>query len=71
MISKKANQKGGGEMNIQEMEDVKDMALKLDEIRTRCPEDYFYLKGWIHCLLQKEEKGKEQIRKSVKQMCRQ
>jgi hypothetical protein len=64
-------QKGGGEMNIQEMEDVKDMALKLDEIRTHCPEDYFYLKGWIHYLLQKEEKGKKQISKSVKQMCRQ
>ena len=38
----------------QKVEDVKDVALKLDEIRNSHPEDYFYLKGWIHCLLQKE-----------------
>ncbi len=42
-------------MNIKKIEEVKDTALKLDEIRTNCPEDYFYLKGWIHCLLQKKE----------------
>lgn len=41
-------------MNSQMVEDVKDMALKLDEIRSRCPEEYFYLKGWIHCLLEME-----------------
>lgn len=40
-------------MNIQEAEDIKDTALKLDEIRTRHPEEYFYIKGWIHCLSQK------------------
>ena len=57
-------------MNVQEIEDVRDTALKLDEIRTYCPEDYFYLKGWIHCLLQKEEKSKRQPVKSIKQMCR-
>lgn len=39
----------------QKIEDVRDIALKLDEIKTYCPEDYFYLKGWIHCLLQKEK----------------
>lgn len=37
-------------MTTQKAEDVRDTALKLDEIRTQCPEDYFYLKGWIHCL---------------------
>ena len=42
-------------MNMQKVEDIKDTALKLNEIRNYCPEDYFYLKGWIHCLLQKEE----------------
>lgn len=41
-------------MTEQKAEDVKDTAIKLDEIRTHHPEDYFYLKGWIHCLLQKE-----------------
>ncbi len=40
-------------MTVQKAEDVKDTALKLDEIRAQHPEDYFYLKGWIHCLLQK------------------
>lgn len=42
-------------MDIQKADDIKDTALKLNEIRTRHPEDYFYLKGWIHCLLQKEK----------------
>lgn len=42
-------------MTAQKAEDVKDTALKLDEIRVQNPEDYFYLKGWIHCLLQKAE----------------
>lgn len=46
-------------MTVQKAEDVKDTALKLNEIRIRNPEDYFYLKGWIHCLLQKEEKKKQ------------
>lgn len=51
-------------MNTQKVEDVKDTALKLDEIRICRPEDYFYLKGWIHCLLQKEEeKSSRQPRK--------
>lgn len=47
-------------MDLQEVEDVRETALKLDEIRTHCPEDYFYLKGWIHCLLQTEERNKKQ-----------
>lgn len=44
-------------MDVKKVEDVKDTALKLNEIRTYCPEEYFYLKGWIHCLLQKEDKS--------------
>ena len=47
----------------QKVEDVKDVALKLDEIRNSRPEDYFYLKGWIHCLVQKENRTGEQPRK--------
>lgn len=47
-------------MSKQKAEDTKDTALKLDEIRTYCPEDYFYLKGWIHCLLQKEDRNTKQ-----------
>lgn len=50
-------------MNAQKVEDVKDTALKLDEIRVHRPEDYFYLKGWIHCLLQKQEEKSRQPRK--------
>ena len=50
-------------MNAQKVEEIKDTALKLDEIRMRCPEDYFYLKGWIHCLLQKQEEKCRQTRK--------
>ena len=40
-------------MNVQKEEDVKDTALKLNEIKMYCQEDYFYLKGFIQCLLQK------------------
>lgn len=39
----------------QRVEDVRDTALKLAEIKSRHPEDYYYIKGWIHCLLQKED----------------
>lgn len=49
-------------MNAQKVEDVKDTALKLDEIRVCHPEDYFYLKGWIHCLLQKQDEKSRQPR---------
>ena len=50
-------------MNSQKAEDVKDTALKLEKIRKHCPEDYFYLKGWIHCLLQKGDRGDIQAQK--------
>lgn len=53
-------------MNAQKVEDVKDTALKLDEIRIYHPEDYFYLKGWIHCLSQKENRANRQPRKPPK-----
>lgn len=43
-------------MDLQK-EDVRDVAIKLDEIYTEHPEDFFFIKGWIHCLLQKENKA--------------
>jgi len=52
-------------MNEKKIIDVKDTALKLNEIRLHCPEDYFYLKGWIHCLLQKREMDKKCVTKSI------
>ena len=36
-------------------EDIRDVALKLDEIYRISPASYYYLKGFIHCLLQKAE----------------
>lgn len=59
LISMKTK-KGETQMDAQMVDDVKDTALKLDEIRAHCPEDYYYIKGWIHCLLQKEDKGNRQ-----------
>lgn len=47
-------------MNAQKAEDIKDAALKLNAIRECYPEDYYYLKGWIHCLLQKEDSKSRQ-----------
>lgn len=44
---------------VEDVKDVKDIALKLNEIKVHCPEDYFYLKGWIHGLLQKENKERQ------------
>lgn len=35
-------------------ENIRDTAIELGQIYSRSPTDYFYLKGWIHCLLQKE-----------------
>lgn len=54
-------------MTIQKAEDVKDTALKLNAIRAQNPEDYFYLKGWIHCLLQKEELDDSRQRNPTRQ----
>lgn len=47
-------------MSTQKVEDIKEIALKLNEIRNYYPEDYFYLKGWIHCLLRKEDRNNKQ-----------
>lgn len=67
LISTKAKE-GGIQVTVQKAEDVKDTALKLDEIRTQRPEDYFYLKGWIHCLLQKAELADNRQRNPTKQL---
>ena len=64
MISMKSGKEE--KMNMKTVEDVKDTAIKLDAIKAQSPEDYFYLKGWIHCLLQKEDSG-SQPRKPPKQ----
>ncbi len=53
-------------MNTQKAEDVKDMAMKLNVIHSCCPEDYYYLKGWIHCLLLKEDRTCRRTRKLPK-----
>lgn len=53
MISMKAE--GGDKMSEEKEEDIKNTAFKLNEIYSQYPEDYFYLKGWIHCLLEKEK----------------
>ena len=53
LISMKSK-KGENWMNMQKVEDIRDTAIKLNKIKNYCPNDYFYLMGWIHCLLQKE-----------------
>lgn len=67
LISTKAKE-GGIQVTVQKAEDVKDTALKLDEIRAQHPEDYFYLKGWIHCLLQKSKSDDSHQRNPTKQL---
>lgn len=53
-------------MNAEKLKDVKDTALKLEVIHTQSPTDYFYLKGWIHCLLQKEKHTQQSLRTTRK-----
>lgn len=43
-------------MSANDIEELKDIALKLDKIRTYSPEDYFYLKGWIHHSISQKER---------------
>lgn len=42
-------------MSEENIKDIRDTAIKLGEIYIQSPTDYAYLKGWIHCLLQKED----------------
>lgn len=44
-------------MNVKKVEDVKDIALKLDKIRSCCPKDFYCMQGWIQCLLYIEGMG--------------
>lgn len=44
-------------MNEKNREDVKDTALKLDKIRSYFPEQFYYIKGCIYSLLEREEAG--------------
>lgn len=53
-------------MNSQKAKDIQDTALKLNDIYTKCPEDFFFVKGWIHCLLRKENTICQQSAKSSK-----
>lgn len=46
-------------MNVEQREDVKEVALKIDKIYHMSPEKFNYLKGWIHCLSQDEAKQKK------------
>ena len=40
-------------MDTTAREDTREIALKLDKIYEETPEDYYYIKGYIHGLLQK------------------
>ena len=46
-------------------EEMKNTALELEHLRLQCPEDYGYVKGWIHCLTKKEAEHNEKVRGSA------
>lgn len=46
-------------MGAENSEDIRDTAVKLGVIHSKSPTDYAYLKGWIHCLLQKEDSARK------------
>jgi hypothetical protein len=52
-------------MNKKKIEDVRETALKLDKIKSCCPDEFYYIKGWIHCLLSKEGVGIQMVTKTV------
>ena len=39
---------------MSKQENIKDTAIKLGTIYKESPNDYYYLKGWIHCILQRD-----------------
>lgn len=60
IISKKNNnliskEKGERQMNEKNIEDMKDTALKLDKIRSYCPDAFCYIEGLIRSLLNRKE----------------
>lgn len=57
------------EMNQQKVKDVRETAMDLNKIYVHCPEDFFFLKGWIHCLLQKEDTVYRQLSEPSKSDC--
>jgi hypothetical protein len=60
MISMKS--KGGVTVDSATYEDIRETALKLDKIYRASPENYGYIKGFIHCLLQKSKAMDEEKR---------
>jgi hypothetical protein len=34
-----------------------EIAVRLGAIREQSPADYYYLKGWVHCLMKQEGKA--------------
>lgn len=53
-----------GDNDMDNKENIKDTANKLVTIYKESPNDYYYLKGWIHCILQREyslQKSEKQI----------
>lgn len=44
-------------MDTENREDVRETAVKLGAVYLQSPDDYYYVKGWIHCLMVKEGKA--------------
>lgn len=44
-------------MGAEKREDVRETAVKLGAVYVQSPDDYYYVKGWIHCLMAKEGKA--------------
>ena len=44
-------------METERREDVMEIAVRLGAIREQSPADYYYLTGWVHCLMKQEGKA--------------
>ena len=60
MISKKPER--GALMDTITREDIRKVALNFNKIYKLSPESYYYIKGFIHCLLQKAELSKHETK---------
>ena len=63
MISMKS--KGGEPMTGAMRDDIREVALELNDIYKVSPESYYYIKGFIHCLIHKAEISNSEVKRHI------
>ena len=63
MISMKS--KGGDPITATVRDDIREVAMELNDIYKVSPESYYYIKGFIHCLIHKAEIANSEIKRHI------